>query len=163
LRDPDEGGVLTMRRAEVKNLFYITHVENVDSIIRRGILAHSVVECEGVPFMPIYDEAIVANRRAKSTPAGTSLWHYANLYFQPRNPMLYRVICEKDKNDIAVISVRHDVLNLDGVVITDGNAANAPTLFYSVLQGMKQIRCRIVCRPNLSTRSTFSATKRWRD
>jgi O-acetyl-ADP-ribose deacetylase (regulator of RNase III) len=125
--------------AVIKNLFYITHVDNLGSIIERGILAHSVVEREGVAFTPIYDTAIVARRRDKTVPAGASLWEYANLYFQPRNPMLYRVMCEKHRADIAVVSVRRDVLNLPGALVTDGNAANSPTLFYPVAEGMRHI------------------------
>jgi len=129
-----------MNKIEVKSLFYITHIDNVPSIVKRGILAHSVVEREHVRFTPIYDESIVANRREKRTPGGSSLWDYANLYFQPRNPMLYRVICEKGRRDIAVIGVRPEVLNLPGVVLADGNAANAPTLFYPTPEGMKHIQ-----------------------
>lgn len=128
-----------MGKAAVKGLFYITHVDNLGSIVERGILAHSVVERERVSFTPIYDTDIVARRGAKTVPGGASLWDYANLYFQPRNPMLYRVMCEKDKADIAVISVRPDVLTLPGALVTDGNAANFPTLFYPVAEGMKHI------------------------
>ncbi|MHC4399147.1 MAG: DarT ssDNA thymidine ADP-ribosyltransferase family protein [Planctomycetota bacterium] len=128
-----------MKKAEVKGLFYITHVDNLGSIVKRGILAHSVVERERVSFTPIYDKNIVARRREKTVPAGASLWDYANLYFQPRNPMMYRVICEKDKANIAVVSVRRDVLTLPEALVSDGNAANEPTLFYPATEGMKHI------------------------
>jgi O-acetyl-ADP-ribose deacetylase (regulator of RNase III) len=128
-----------MKKAAVKGLFYITHVDNVGSIVKRGILAHSVVEREGVAFTPIYDTDIVAWRRTKTVPGGASLWAYANLYFQPRNPMLFRVMCEKEKADIAIVSVRPDALTLPGALVTDGNAANSPTLFFPVAEGMKHI------------------------
>src|SRR5436305_1862939 len=97
-------------KPEVKGLYYITHIENLPSILDRGILSHAQVEARKVPYTPIYDSQIVSRRKEKSTPAGRSLWEYANLYFQPRNPMLYRVVHEKDKRDLAIVSVSPGIL-----------------------------------------------------
>ncbi len=118
------------KKAEIKGLFYITHIENVPSILQRGILSHSFIESNHVPFKAIYDEAIVSNRKDKATPDKGSLWEYANVYFQPRNPMMYRVVKEKTTKELAVIGVAPEVLGLPEVLITDGNAANGPTQFY---------------------------------
>lgn len=126
-------------KPDIKCLYYITHIENVASMLQRGILSHAAVEKEAVAFTPIYDSAIVSSRGEKRTPAGRSLWDYANLYFQPRNPMLYRVVLEKDKKNLAVIGVRPDVLHLPGVFVTDGNAANSPTQFFPMPDGLKQL------------------------
>jgi hypothetical protein len=46
------------------------------------------------------------------------------LYFQARNPMMYRVVKEKDINSIAVIGIKPSVLSRGSIVITDGNAAS---------------------------------------
>lgn len=127
------------KKAEITSLFYITHVENLPSILKYGILSHSEVEAKGVKYTPIYDTSIVSNRKEKSTPAGKSLWNYANIYLQPRNPMMYRVVHEKSRKNLAVIAVRPDVLSLPGVWITDGNAANGPTQFYHLADGLKVI------------------------
>ncbi len=128
-----------MKKAEIKGLYFITHVDNVPSILAKGVLSHGAVEREQVPYTPIYDSEIVQNRKQKRTPSGQSLWEFANLYFQPRNPMLYRVICEKDRHSLAIISIRPDVMNLAGVLVTDGNAANQPTEFFHVAEGLTQI------------------------
>lgn len=123
-------------KPDIKSLYYITHIENLPSIIERGILSHSKVEEMNVAFTPIYDGNIVSKRKNKLTPGGKSLWEYANLYFQVRNPMLYRVIHEaKNKEDIAIIGVSPQVLNEPGTILTDGNAANDPTQFYDVAKG----------------------------
>lgn len=127
------------KRAEVKSLFYITHIENVRSILDNGILSHARIEAEHVPSTPIYDAGIVSNRKEKATPDNKSLWQYANVYFQPRNPMMYRVIHEKDKRDLAVIGVNPNVMTSHGAFITDGNAANSPTQFYEPSHGEKII------------------------
>lgn len=125
-----------MRKPEIKSLFYITHIDNLPLILSRGILSHATIEKMGVSFTPIYDGDIVSRRKGKVTPDQRSLWEYANLYFQPRNPMMYRVIHEKDKHDIAVVGVSPDVLGAKDVLVTDGNAANEPTQFFPVPEGL---------------------------
>jgi len=96
-----------------------------------------------VPFTPIYDGNIVSRRKEKITPSGKGLWEYANLYFQPRNPMMYRVIHEaRSKEDIAVVGLTPQVMNKPEALITDGNAANDPTLFYTVPEGKKVLQAQ---------------------
>jgi hypothetical protein len=130
------------RKADIKGLFYITHIENVPSILQRGILAHELVLSQQVPFKPVYDAAIVSNRKGKATPDRESLWEYANLYFQARNPMMYRVVQEKTSKELAVIGVVPTVLQGPGVLLTDGNAASRPTEFYRVEEGLKVIQAQ---------------------
>jgi O-acetyl-ADP-ribose deacetylase (regulator of RNase III) len=125
-----------MARPEIKNLYYITHIDNVPSIVQHGILAHAEVERKRVQFTPIYDKSIVASRGAKRVPDGRTLWEFANLYFQARNPMMYRVVQEKHKESLAVVAVRQNILDYPSIIITDGNAANGPTQFYSADAGL---------------------------
>jgi O-acetyl-ADP-ribose deacetylase (regulator of RNase III) len=128
-----------MPKADIKGLFYITHVNNVRSILENGILSHGLVEERKIPFTPIYNAEIVSSRRERLTPNGKSLWSFANLYFQPRNPMLYRVISEKDKKDIAIIGVRSDAHKQSGVFISTGNAASSPSDILPAKEGLKEI------------------------
>lgn len=127
---------------KVESLYYITHVANLPSIFERGILSHAKVEELKVAFTPIYDRGIVSMRGQKITPDGESLWEYANLYFQPRNPMMYRIVHEQEKNNLAVVGVSPQVLNEPMALITDGNAANAPTQFYNVSEGRKALQAQ---------------------
>ena len=126
-------------KASVRYLFYITHIDNVASIVRRGLLSHAEIERQQIPFTRIYDDSIVSRRKEKCTPEGRSLWDYANLYFQARNPMMYRVIHEKKKEALAVVAVRPAIMETGGVIIADGNAANAPTQFFDLVEGMKVV------------------------
>ena len=75
----------------IKELYYITHVNNIPSILGQGILSHELILSKGIPYTRVYDEEIVSNRQRITTPNGKTLWVFANVYFQPRNPMLYRV------------------------------------------------------------------------
>jgi hypothetical protein len=113
-----------MKRLQVKELYYITHIDNMPSILKQGILSHEQIQARNIPYTPIYDEEIVSNRRDIVTPDGRSLWSFANLYFQPRNPMLYRVLHEKSTNDIAILSVLSNILDRPDIFVSTGNAAH---------------------------------------
>lgn len=124
---------------EIKSLYYITHADNVSSILRHGILSHRLVQDRGIPYTHIYDTAIVSNRQAKTAPDGKSLWEFANVYFQPRNPMLYRVLHEKSEKDLAIVGVRPQVLSSPGAFIALGNAASAATEIVPAAEGRRRI------------------------
>jgi hypothetical protein len=111
-------------RGRVEGLYYITHIDNLPSIMARGVLCHHRIDSEQIPFTHIYDAQIVANRSAMHVPDGRSLWEFANLYFQPRNAMLYRVLCEKSAEDVVVLAIQPTVLNRPDIFISTGNAAS---------------------------------------
>ncbi len=123
----------------VKSLYYITHLDNVPSILKLGILSHRRIEEEHIAFTRIYDDRIVARRHERMTPDGKSLWDYANLFFQPRNPMLYRVISEKQKDHLAILAIRPQVLDLPGVLIATGNAAHHLSQVLPLEEGLEAL------------------------
>jgi hypothetical protein len=131
-------------KPEIKGFYYITHIANIPSILKRGILAHQRVEDGHVPFTPIYDTGIVGNRKNKTTPAGKSLWEYANAYFQPRNPMMYRVKHEKGLNELAVVGVHASIMDFPGAYVTTGNAANNDTDILPPEEGLAQIDWKVI-------------------
>lgn len=95
-------------------------IANLESVLRRGILSHdgaSKIDHESAAMQEIQDR-----RDKKRVPGGLRLHQYANLYFHARNPMLYK---RKDNVDsLCVLRVSTDLLHLNGVVITDQNAAS---------------------------------------
>ena len=106
--------------ARVKEFQCIMPIENIDSVLQRGILSHdgaSKIDHKSAAMQEIQDR-----RDKKRVPGGLRLHQYANLYFHARNPMLYK---RKDGADsMCVLRVSTDVMQLDGVVITDQNAAS---------------------------------------
>jgi len=129
-----------MKRLEITGLYYITHIDNVPSILKRGIFCHERIEEEKVDYTRIYDEGIVANRKDIKTPDGRTLWNFANVYFQPRNPMLYRVLHEKSANEIAIVSTRPEILDRLDIYITTGNAAHSSSEILPSGEGRKALR-----------------------
>lgn len=124
----------------IRELYYITHIDNIPSMLKKGILSHEKVVTESISFTPIYDNEIVINRSSILVSNGKDLWSFANLYFQPRNPMLYRVIIEKGPNNIAVLSTQSSILNRPDIFITTGNAASYLTEIRPVSQLENTIR-----------------------
>ena len=124
---------------KIESLYYITHKDNLSSILESGIFSSDRAEAEGLHSTPVYDGRGVEQRNSKTTD-GISLWVYANLYFQPRNAMMYRIIHQKDLKDLAVVGINKKVLDEADVVITDGNAANETTQFYCLSEGLKILK-----------------------
>ena len=122
-----------MNRCGVAELHFITYIENVPSILKRGILSHNI--SRNINFHDI-SESGVQERRAKKKIPGTnkSLHDYANLYFDAHNPMLSKRRSENDK--ICVLRINNMVLDIDGVIITDQNAARE-CWFKTVVEGLQ--------------------------
>ena len=123
-------------QGSIRELYYITHIDNVRSILMNGILSHSRIMERDVKYTPIYDECIVSRRKEIKTPNGKTLWDFANLFFEARNPMLFRVKCEKDTYNLAIIGVDPSVLTLPGVYVTTGNAAHSQSEIVAPSRGM---------------------------
>ena len=109
---------------KIKQLFYITHIDNVASILKHGVMSHKTIEESKIPFTKIYDASIVSSRQHRKTPDGKSLWEYANIYLQARNPMLYRVLCEKNASDIVVFGIDRTIMTTPCSFFSAGNAAS---------------------------------------
>ena len=131
-----------MQILDIRALYYITHIDNLPSILTTGILSHERIRTEGIQNTTIYLKHLVNKRRDRSTSIGKTLWHYANLFFQPRNPMLYYVIRNEGKGNITVLRISNAVLQRQGVFITDGIASNKLTRIYSQAEGQRVLQAQ---------------------
>lgn len=129
-----------MQERNIRALYYITHIDNLPSILSRGILSHERVRIEGIHDTTIYLPHLVNKRKERYTSDRRSLWHYANLFFQPRNPMLYYVIDKADKQNLTVLRVSNTVLQKQGIFITDGIASNQLTRISFLSKGLEALQ-----------------------
>ena len=112
------------RKIGIEGLYYITHINHVTSILEKGILSHSQVEKNQIEHQTIYNSAII-DRRQNRKVKDKSLWEYANLYFQPRNAMLYSLVCkENNRHNLAVICIKKKLLEREDIFISMGNPAS---------------------------------------
>ena len=132
-----------MNRTDVTELHYITAIANLSSILRYGILSHTLADqlAHDSVAMPEIQE----KRRNKQIPGARSLHDYANLYFDAHNPMLSK--CRARNAEICVLHIDPAVLDQAGVIVTDRNAASDWVGFFSVTQGLSVInRERVLAR-----------------
>jgi ssDNA thymidine ADP-ribosyltransferase, DarT len=81
---------------------------------------------------------VQARRASKRVWVGRSsrpLHDYANLYVHARNAMLF-ILLRSRKGDLTVLALDPEVLDLDGVVVTDRNAASFASLFLPAAEGI---------------------------
>ncbi len=128
-----------MQELDIRALYYITHIDNLPSILERGIFCYDRVEGEKLDPIPTYNGNIADQRNYKTTD-GKELWYYANLYFQPRNALMYRFLHQHHLKDLAVIGIDKKVLDEPEVIITNGDAGNEITRFYNLSEGMKILK-----------------------
>lgn len=129
-----------MKREDVKELHYITPIENLPSIAARGILSHK--RAERVEHLSVAMDEIQARRTNKVVPNGRPLHDYVNLYFDARNPMLYLRLDQHA--EICVLRVDSSVAELPGVVMTDRNASSDYVRFHRYPEGLRFIDSEVV-------------------
>ena len=84
-------------------LFFITHVDNLESILKKGILSPNNADNLGIEIRKIGDESIVNTRKGKFV-GGKNLADFAHVFFNPKNAMLYSVLEEEKKQLKKILS-----------------------------------------------------------
>ena len=116
-------------------LYNITLIETIPSIMQHGIVCYDCAQRlhhESVALVEVQ-----VRRDKKRVPNGLRLYQYANLYFDPHNPMLSKI--RERNNDIAILAVSASILDVEGCVLSDRNAATNMAKFLTPLAGIQQI------------------------
>ena len=112
----------------VTELQCIMPIANVASVLANGILSHE--QAAKLNHHSVAMQAMQDKRDLKTVPSGLRLHQYANLYFHARNPML----SVRRHEDVCILRVSTVVLQIQGTVITDQNAASSYVRFYAPSQ-----------------------------
>jgi hypothetical protein len=102
----------------------MTHIDNLASILRHGLLAHNN------PFQKVdISNSQVNRRRAANEPVyGRPIHDYVPFYFNARNAMLYA--SQKNFGDaVILLGFNLRLIEKSGIVVTNGNASCNDTLF----------------------------------
>ncbi len=122
-----------MMREELSELHYIVHMDNVQSILRHGILSNR--RASKVAHTSVAMQEVQHRRAEVVVPGGRRLHEYVNLYICARNPMLYKRAGQH--LELCVLRVSTDVLDLPGVVVTDANASSDYCRFAEAPAGLR--------------------------
>jgi hypothetical protein len=127
-----------MERSRIQELHYITDMANVPSLLGLGILSHRLAGRVVRGHISIADAEVQARRASKRVWVGRSsrpLHDYANLYVHARNAMLF-ILLRSRQGELTVLTIDPAVLDLDGVVVADRNAASFAPRFLPVAEGI---------------------------
>jgi hypothetical protein len=120
-------------RAELPELHFITHLNNIASILERGILSNARSGRHNPTSVAM--EEIQERRSTRVIPHGGPLPNYACLYLQARNAMLRKILGRHQ--ELAILRIAPDVLDTPGAIIADGNASSDYTRFYPSPDGLQ--------------------------
>lgn len=116
-------------------LYNIQAIENIPSIMRKGLLSNE--KATRITHTSIAMNEVQERRDKIRVPNGLKLHQYANVYFDPHNPMLS---ARRDQNkDICILKFDCCILDMPGVVISDRNASSDYASFYPPKIGLREI------------------------
>ena len=121
-------------------LYNIQAIDNIPSIMEKGLLSNE--RARRIDHVSIAMNEIQARRELIRIPNGLRLHQYANLYFDPWNPMLSRKRSQNE--DICILKFDKEVLNIEGVILSDRNASSDYAAFYSASIGLENIDFELV-------------------
>ncbi|MGB8227445.1 MAG: DUF4433 domain-containing protein [Sedimentisphaerales bacterium] len=122
-----------MNRKDIKELHFITPIENVPSILKYGILSHKL--SKRLPHDSVAMQEIQDRRKNKKIPGTDKYIHdHANLYFDAHNATLSKL--RSKNNEICILQISPEILDLRGVIISDRNAARDWARFYPAQEGL---------------------------
>ncbi len=118
------------------SLDHMTHINNLDSIFKYGLLAHNN------PFkkIDISNTEVNSRRDKKENIYGRKVHDYVPFYFNPRNAMMYR---NKDE-DVVILAFSRKLLIRDNVLFTNKNAAVSNVEFYNNINDLKIIKWKML-------------------
>lgn len=117
-------------------LYNIMPIENIPSVLSSGILCFEALQND-FEHVSVAMNEVQRIRDNVVVPNGLRLHQYANLYFTFNNPMLFK---RKDMADeLCVLAVSLQVLDIDGCVVSDQNAAKSLVRFFEPAEGIRTI------------------------
>lgn len=131
-----------MEKADLTELQYITSINNVPSIIEHGILSYNQVKNKNINHHSVSMSEVQDRRKNKTITGGKPLHDYANLYLSARNPMLFKR--KSLHKELCILRIKISVLDIEGSVISTGNAASDYTAFYPSHRGLEMLDKNLV-------------------
>lgn len=129
-----------MDRSQVGEIQYISHVDNVESILTLGILSDR--RSAAIKHVSVASTLIKARRAPKQISAARTLPDYANLYLCARNKMMSGLLYGSNPvpiETLCVLQINETALDVPDAVIADGNASSEYTRFDPVPVGLPRL------------------------
>ena len=118
-----------------KYVYNIMPIENIPSVLKHGIVCFD--RMRQFHHSSIAMDEVQERRNQVVIPNGDSLHQYANLYFSYHNPMLYKR--QGIADELCVLALSASVMDMEGCILADRNAAAYLARFYTPLEGMERL------------------------
>lgn len=125
-----------MERSRLREIYFITDIRNLSSIVELGLLCHKVAESRGAASIANKD---VQARRALKIVNGLPLHAYVCLYLNARNAMLFEVTHRRSPPRVVVLRISPEVLDIPGTMVSDRNAASSRATFWPAQEGIGRL------------------------
>ena len=112
----------------IKGLYHITHIDNLENIIEEGLLSHTFAHALKINKRDISNQLVQMRRN--------HIHDKVPLYFNILNPMTYTF---SNNRNLAVLKIDKKVMLLPGTIFTDGNAASTLTKYFTSLNDLDKI------------------------
>ncbi|MDC0839517.1 DarT ssDNA thymidine ADP-ribosyltransferase family protein [Limnoraphis robusta] len=123
-----------LNKLGIKYLYHMTHVANLNSILKNGLLSHNQSHEGGFIQTDISMEEAQEWRKE---------WHgYVPFYFNPRNTMLYKR--RELQNQIVMLAIDPMLILEEGTWFSDGNVAAVATNVYNDIAMLEQLPWEII-------------------
>ena len=125
--------------ADVEVLGFIVPLENLDGVLSHGIVSHD--KALRLSHTSLADRDVQLRRENKVVPVnGRRIHSCANVYLNPRNAMMYRLVKNRRVDSLAVVNVDAEtVLRMPGAAIADRNAAVGDAEFFKSPSGLSEL------------------------
>lgn len=130
-------------------IFHFTDIENLDSIIKNGLLCTNVKNEKGIQHKNIANMTIQERRANMDVPVGPrgKVHDYVPFYFSSMNPMLLTLLNQKnvDQQYIIYFCVKIDRLEKEDAVFTNASANTVePPTFYEETDKLSELNWDLI-------------------
>ncbi len=138
-----------LQKYNIEKLYYMTHMNNISSILEHGILCYN--RARYISHVSISDYHVQWRRDRRFIEEYKTIHDYVPLYFATHTPMQYVITHHEEKNYyinkvyLAFIEVDPiKVFQTRGVMFTDGNAASSETRRFKDIKDLEQLDWYII-------------------
>lgn len=133
--NPKKNSILTSYN--ISGLYHMTDISNLNNIFKFGLLSHTDAHKKCLVQRDISDNEVNDRRNSREPKNNRKIHDYVPLYFNPRNPMLYR---RKDwQNSIVILEIDNRFIYQKNSLFTNGNAASNSTIFFNDLTELDKV------------------------
>lgn len=123
-------------------VFHMTEISNLSNILKYGLLSHNEAHAKGLNKTNIALQDVNERRAEKKPIHGISLHDYVPMYFNPKNPMLYRR--KQIQDNIVIVAIDRRVVYHEKSIFSDGNAASDSTLFFNDISYLNRLNWQCI-------------------